>query len=215
MPTYAPVALFVSQSFARSLIDSFAAMGVFGPFLLEVLDCSYLYLPLANELLLTRLLASGDAGAWWTAYPLMSGAGAATGVLLLDLPARKAGEKGLSKLVAPKKIKWFTRRLERHAWAAVFFASALPPPFPFRAAVVAASALQTPRAQMLAGVFCGRWLRYTVESILILYFGRRLVALMNSQAFDYLIYALTAIAVVGSLLFIRKWLGGGAKAKRQ
>jgi membrane protein YqaA with SNARE-associated domain len=202
------MAIFLSQSFARSLIAFFVTLGVFGPFLMETLDCSYLYLPLANELLLTSLLARGGAGAWWLVYPLMSGAGAALGVLLLDLPARKAGEKGLKKIVAPKKIKWFTARLEKHAGLAVFVASAMPPPFPFRAAIVAASALQTPRAPMLAGVFFGRWLRYAVESLLIIYFGRRLVAAMDSPAFDYVVYGLTAVAVVGSLLFIRKWLAG-------
>jgi membrane protein YqaA with SNARE-associated domain len=208
------MAIFVSQSFARTLIAFFVTLGVFGPFLLETLDCSYLYLPLANELLLTSLLARGDVGAWWIIYPLMSGAGAALGVLLLDLPARKAGEKGLKRIVDPKKITWFTARLKKRAWLAVFVASFMPPPFPFRAAIVAASALQTPRPQMLAGVLFGRWLRYTIESLLIIHFGRRLVAAMDARAFDYVIYALTAVAVVGSLLFIRKWFGS-SKSKRK
>jgi membrane protein YqaA with SNARE-associated domain len=202
------MAIFISQSFARSLIAFFVTLGVFGPFLMETLDCSYLYLPLANELLLTSLLARGHAGAWWVVYPLMSGAGAALGVFLLDLPARKAGEKGLKKIVDPKKIRWFTARLKKHAWLAVFVASAMPPPFPFRVAVVAASALQTPRAPLLAGVFFGRWLRYMVESLLIIYFGSRLVAAMDSPVFDYVVYGLTAAAVVGSLVFIRKWFTG-------
>jgi membrane protein YqaA with SNARE-associated domain len=199
------MAIFVSRSFARALISFFVTLGFAGPFLLETLDCSYLYLPLANELLLTELIGRGDAGAWWLVYPLMSGLGAAAGVFLLDLPARKAGEKGLKKLVDPKKIKWFTSRLERRAGLAIFVASLMPPPFPFRAAMIAASALQTERRRLLAGVFFGRWLRYTVEALLILYFGRRLVALMDSRAFDYVVYALTAVAVIGSLLFIRKW----------
>jgi membrane protein YqaA with SNARE-associated domain len=208
------IAIFISQSFARTLIAFFVSLGFAGPFLLEVCDCSYLYLPLANELLLTRLIAGGDAGAWWIIYPLMSGAGAAVGVLLLDLPARKAGEKGLKKLVDPKKTKWFTARLEKRAGLAIFVASFMPPPFPFRAAMIAASALQTPRAPMLLGVFFGRWLRYTVEALLILHFGRKLVALMDSDAFDYVIYALTAVALVGSLIFIRKWFGN-SKSKRK
>ena len=209
------MALFVSQSFARTLIAFFVTLGVFGPFLLETLDCSYLYLPLANELLLTALLArdgggggGGAAGSWgWIVYPLMSGAGAALGVLLLDLPARKAGERGLEKIVDPKRLRWFTARLKKRAWLAVFVASFMPPPFPFRASIVAASALQTPRLRLLAGVFTGRWLRYTVESLLIIHFGRRLVAAMDSRAFDYVVYALTAAATVGSLVFIRKWVG--------
>src|SRR4051794_37586276 len=107
------MAIFVSRSFARALISFFVTLGFAGPFLLETLDCSYLYLPLANELLLTELIGRGDAGLWWFVYPLMSGLGAAAGVFLLDLPARKAGEKGLQKLVDPKKIKWFTARLEK------------------------------------------------------------------------------------------------------
>ncbi|MDT7603119.1 MAG: hypothetical protein QOF61_1116 [Acidobacteriota bacterium] len=208
------MAIFVSQTFARALISFFVTLGVCGPFLLETLDCSYLYLPLANELLLTRLLARGDAGAWWFVYPLASGLGAALGVLLLDLPARRAGEKGLRKLADPQKLKWFTSRLERRGGVAVFVASLMPPPFPFRAAMLTASALQSPRLGMLAGVFFGRWLRYTIEALLILYFGRRLIRLMDAPAFDYVVYALTAVAIVGSVVLIRKWLGG-AKAKRK
>lgn len=209
-----PPAVFISKSLARTLITFFVSLGFAGPFLLEVCDCSYLYLPLANELLLTQLIAGGDAGAWWLVYPLMSGAGAAVGVLLLDLPARKAGEKGLRKLVEPKKLKWFTTRLEKRAGLAIFVASFMPPPFPFRAAMLAASALQTSRTPLLLGVLTGRWLRYTVEALLILYFGRRLIALMDSDAFDYVVYALTLVAVVGSLIFIRKWFGS-SKSKRK
>ncbi|MFL6231421.1 MAG: hypothetical protein ACJ741_21820 [Pyrinomonadaceae bacterium] len=207
------MAIFFSRSFARTLIGLFVTLGFAGPFLLETLDCSYLYLPLANELLLTRLIADGGAGAWWFVYPLMSGLGAAAGVFLLDLPARKAGEKGLKKLVEPKKIGWFTTRLEKRAGLAVFVASFMPPPFPFRAAMIAASALQTARLPLLAGVFFGRWLRYTVEALLVLYFGRRLVALMDSRGFDYVVYALTAVAVVGSLFFIRKWFTGSTPTR--
>lgn len=206
------MAIINSNSWARTLIAFFVTLGVFGPFLMEVLDCSYLYLPLANELLLTALLTRGDAGLWWIVYPLMSGAGAAAGVLLLDLPARKAGERGLKKFVDPKKIEWFTARLEKHAGWAIFVASAMPPPFPFRAAMIAASALQSPRVRQLLGVFFGRWLRYTVEALLILHFGRRLVAMMDSKAFDYVVYALTAIAVLGSAITIWKWVGN-SKAK--
>ncbi len=61
MPTH--LILLLASSRARSLINAFVRMGVFGPFLLEALDSSFFYAPLGNELLLFALIHKGGGGA--------------------------------------------------------------------------------------------------------------------------------------------------------
>ena len=199
-------AILLATSWARSAVGFFVRLGVFGPLLLETLDSSYLYLPLANEVLLTALITRDPDNPVWVLYVVAGAAGSVAGVFLLDLAARRVGETGLEKLVKPRQQRWIKSRLERHAGWGFFVAAAMPPPFPFRPVMLTASALQSPRARMLTGVFFGRLLRFAAESLLIIYFGRRLLAFMNSRAFEYGVYVLTAVGLLGSVLLVRKWL---------
>jgi hypothetical protein len=69
-----------------------------------------------------------------------------------------------------------------------------------------ASALQSPRGQLLIAVFLGRLLRFGIEAVLALYFGRQLIAFMNSDVVTYIVYALIGIAVILSTLSLLRWL---------
>ena len=99
---------------------------------------------------------------------------------------RKAGEKGLQRFISEKKIEKLKSKLENKAGVTVFVATLIPPPFPFTPAVMTASALQTPRAKLLTAVFVGRLLRFGVEGILALYFGRQVIAFINSDVLPIL-----------------------------
>src|SRR5215211_3932863 len=187
-------------------------LGLFGPFLLEALDSSFFYMPLANELLLFALIhGEGEASRWmWVAYALMGAAGTAVGVFLLDLVMRRVGAGGVERLVGPKRFGKLKAKVERNTGWVVFVAAALPPPFPFRFTMMTASALQCDRARMFVSVFAGRSVRFVAEALLILYFGRRFLDFMNSDAFNYVIYGLTLVALAGSAVTIYR-LGKGAR----
>lgn len=187
------------------VIRFFHGFGPFGFFLMETLDSSYFYLPLANELLMLSFVPTTESGLMWALYVLMAAAGSSAGVLLIDLLMRKAGEKGLEKFVSAGRIKWLRKRLDEHAVWVIFIAAMLPPPFPFRAVMMTASALQSPRVKMLVAVFCGRIIRFTAEAFLIVYFGRKLIKYLQSDAFEYIVYALLIVAVIGSAVTLSKW----------
>ena len=191
--------LLFAASTARKIIAFFVRLGLFGPFLLEALSTSFFYVPLANEFLLFALISRAGGGAWWPAYALMAAAGAVAGAFVLDLVVRRAGEKGIERLVRPRTYSRLKSKLEARAGRVLFVAAALPPPFPFRVTLMAASALQTPRARLLTAVFFGRALRFTAESLLILYLGRRFLKYLNSDAVEYAGSAFTGVAVVGSV----------------
>ena len=200
MPT--SLTLLAAASWGRGLIKFFVRLGVFGPLVLETLDSSFFYVPLGNELLLFALV-HGEGARWmWIVYALSGAVGSVLGVLLLDWAVRRIGQEGIERMVKPRRFKKLKRRMEAHTGWVVFLASALPPPFPFRVTMMTASALQCSRPTILLSVFAGRVVRFTVEALLILYFGRAFLRVMESEAFEYVIYALTVVAVAGSALLI-------------
>jgi membrane protein YqaA with SNARE-associated domain len=150
---------------------------------------------------------SSNRNSWiWLAYVLASAIGSVAGVLVVDLIMRKAGEKGLERFVSAKRLEKVKQKLENKAGITVFVATLIPPPFPFTPVVMTASALQTPRGKLLAAVFFGRLIRFGVEAVFALYFGRQMIAFLNSDVVTYFVYALIGIAVVLSTISLLRWL---------
>ena len=179
---------------------------MFGLFLLSALDSSFLVLPFGNDLLLVALVSSNRNSLIWILYVMVSAIGSVVGVLVVDLLMRKAGEKGLERFISQQKIEKLKAKIENKAGITVFIATLIPPPFPFTPAVMTASALQVPRGKLLSAVFVGRLLRFGVEAVLALYFGRQVIAFINSDVVTYLVYGLMGIGIVLSTLSVLKWL---------
>jgi membrane protein YqaA with SNARE-associated domain len=199
-------------SWATSIFRFLRRLGGIGLFLLGILDSSFLFLPFGNDLLLIALVISGRSSYMWIYYVIMSSLGSVVGALLVDVIMRKMGEEGLERFVKPDKVKRIKSKVEKRAGWAVFIATILPPPFPFTAVVLTASALQCSRKKIILSVFFGRLVRFTAESLLAIYLGRRILEYLNSDVIDYIVYAFLAIAVVGSIFSVRKWLGSRRKS---
>ena len=193
-------------SWARGFFQFFRRLGAVGLFLLSALDSSFLFLPFGNDLLLIALVSSNRSGWIWLLYVLVSAVGSVVGVLVIDVLMRKAGEEGLKRFLKPKQIERLRKKMEKNAGWAVFMATVIPPPFPFTPVIMAAAALQCSRKLLLIGVFLGRLVRFSVEAVLALYFGRQVLRLLNSAVIDYVVYAFIGIAIVGSTLSIMKWV---------
>ena len=173
---------------------------------MSALDSSFLVLPFGNDLLLIALVSSNREGPMWIAYVLVSAIGSVIGVFVIDLLMRKTGEKGLERFLSKRRIEQVKSRIENKAFLTVFLATLVPPPFPFTPAVMTASALQLPKVKLLSAVFVGRLVRFGVEAILALYFGRQVIAFINSDVVSYIVYGMIAIAIVLSTLSLMKWL---------
>jgi membrane protein YqaA with SNARE-associated domain len=193
-------------STTRWVLRFFLRLGIFGLFLMSALDSSFLVLPFGNDLLLIALVSSNRDSLIWIAYVIVSAIGSVVGVFFVDLIMRKAGETGLERFVSRKRIDKLKAKLENKGGITVFIATLIPPPFPFTPVVMTASALQSPRRGLLIAVFLGRLLRFGIEAVLALYFGRQLIAFMNSDVVTYIVYALIGIAVILSTLSLLKWL---------
>jgi membrane protein YqaA with SNARE-associated domain len=197
--------LLVIASATTTVMRFFRRMGFFGLFLMSALDSSFLVLPFGNDLLLIALISSDRNSLSWIGYVVVSAFGSVLGVFVLDLIMRKTGEKGLERFLSKKKIEKLKAKMENKAGVSVFLATLIPPPFPFTPAVMTASALQCPKPKLFAAVFVGRLLRFGIVAVLALYFGRQVIAFVNSDVVTYIVYALMAIAIIGSTLSLLKW----------
>jgi membrane protein DedA with SNARE-associated domain len=190
----------------KTLFNFLARLGLWGILLLAALDSSILVAPFGNDLLLVGLVSSDRRIGYTILCVVVAAFGTILGVFFVDLVMRKAGEGGLSHFVKPKQIKKLKKKIDRHAGWAMFLAALIPPPFPFTAAVMTASALQASRKKLLLTVFAGRLVRFGIEGILAIYFGQQVLEIMNSKVIEYLVYGVIAIAVVGSVLSVMKWI---------
>lgn len=210
----------LGSSSAYAIVDFFRRLGAPGLFLLGALDSSFLVLPFGNDFLLIALVSS-SRGPVWIVYVLVSALGSLLGIFVIDSIMRKAGEKGLAKFVKPKRVERMKKRLDKHVGWVIFTSTLVPPPFPFTPVIMTASALQTSRTKLYGGVFAGRLVRFTIEAVLAIYFGKHILRFLNSPIVDYVVYTLIAIAVIGSVLSLLKWLGSNkrknerAKRRRQ
>jgi membrane protein YqaA with SNARE-associated domain len=181
-------------------------MGLPGLFLMSALDSSFLVLPFGNDLLLIALVSSNRSSLIWIAYVTASAIGSVVGVLVIDLLMRKAGEKGLERFVKKQQIEKVKAKVENKLGMTVFVATLIPPPFPFTPVVMTASALQCSRGKLFTAVFLGRLVRFGVEALLALRFGRHMIVFLNSEVVSYFVYGLIGVAIVLSTLSLIKWL---------
>jgi membrane protein YqaA with SNARE-associated domain len=197
--------LFLGSSWTYAIVSFFRRFGAPGLFFLGALDSSFLVLPFGNDFLLIALVST-SRGPGWIVYVLVSALGSLLGVFIVDSLMRKAGEKGLEKFVKPKRVKQLKKKMDKSVGWVIFTSTLLPPPFPFTPVIMSASALQVSRTKLYGGVFTGRLVRFTIEALLAIYFGKHILRFLNSPIVDYVVYALIGIAVIGSALSILKWL---------
>lgn len=196
--------LFIAST-TTTILRFFRRMGFLGLFLMSALDSSFLVLPFGNDLLLVALISSDRDSPIWIGYVIVSAIGSVLGVFVIDLIMRKTGEKGLERFLSKKKIEKLKSKMENKAGVTVFIATLIPPPFPFTPAVMTASALQCPKLKLFGAVFVGRLLRFGIVAVLALYFGRQVIAFVNSDVVTYIVYALMAIAIIFSTLSLLRW----------
>jgi membrane protein YqaA with SNARE-associated domain len=181
-----------------------ATLGGFGIFLLGIVDASLLFLPLALDILVVVLSARNHTH--WPYYALMAALGSVIGASTTDWVGRKGGEQGLEKRLSKRRLQFFQKRVQASSAAALALASVAPPGFPlFSPVVLVAAALNYPRAKLLIIVGVFRFVRFSAEGLLAVYFGRRILRLINSPMAQHAVTAVIAISLLGSAWAIFSW----------
>lgn len=171
---------------------------------LGIMDSSFLFMPLGNDLLMIALTARDHVHMLY--YAAMASAGSTLGVLLVDLVVRKGGEEGLERYLPKKRLDYVKKKVSKKAAWAIALACLMPPPFPFTPFIIGAAALQYPRKKLLPVVAGFRMVRFTVEGLLAMEFGRRILKLADEPALRWAILVLVVIAIGGSVFSIIRWV---------
>jgi membrane protein YqaA with SNARE-associated domain len=179
-------------------------LGYFGPFLLGILDSSFLLVPFGNDLLVVGLVARHHQG--YLLYVLSAVCGSTCGTFLLDLVTRKAGEAGVQKVAGRSRFEYLKRKIGEKGGRAIVIGCLAPPPFPFTMVVATTSALGYPRKKLLAIVAASRATRFLILGYLAIRFGRQILRIGSSQGFRWTMIAFVIFCAIGSAVSIAKWI---------
>jgi membrane protein YqaA with SNARE-associated domain len=191
------------DAFLRHLFRLAYHAGSLGLLTVGILDSSFLMLPLGNDFLLLGLAARfHDRVALYVGAATL---GSVLGALLTLWLSRKGGDR-LAKGRRGRTWKYVEKQMKENAGWALSVGSLMPPPFPFTVFVAAAGALKVPLKKAFSYIAAGRLLRFSLEGLLAIYYGRWILSIAQSPGFRYLAIAMLVIAVVGSAYSIYGWV---------
>jgi membrane protein YqaA with SNARE-associated domain len=194
-----------------ALFSIAARLEGFGLILMGILDSSFLFVPLGNDLLMLGLTTQHHGRMLY--YAAMATGGSSAGCFLVDAVARKGGEQGLARILSPKRIEYVKRKISRKAGWAIALSALMPPPFPFTAFVAGAAALQFPRKKLLSILAASRFVRFCVIGLLAIFFGRHILQIARTPLVSYTLMGLVIVSVVGSTISIYRLIQRGRSAK--
>jgi len=126
-------------------------------------------------------------------YVAMASLGSALGSVPLYIVGYLGGEKVLRKRISEARFLKIHRSFEAHEFWALMFPGMLPPPLPFKVFVLAAAVFEMRFRDFLVAVFLGRFVRFGVLSVLVLWFGPQVVILLGGALKHHWIGLLAAI----------------------
>ena len=181
------------QEWKLVLLPALAKLGIWGAFVVAVLDSSSVPVPI-DAVLAVEIW--GNQSHFWI-YVLLAAAGSAVGGLLPYWIGRAGGEIFLLKRIDRARFDALSRRFERQEFLAVMIPSLLPPPAPWKIFVFAAGVFEMRVPSFMLAVFLGRLIRWTALAILVIKLGPGAVELVAHHALA-LVAGVGALALVGA-----------------
>jgi len=108
-------------------------------------------------------------------YVAMASLGSALGSIPLYIVGYLGGEKVLRKRISEERFLKIHRSFERNEFWALMLPGMLPPPTPFKVFVLAAAVFEMKFRNFLFAIFAGRFVRFLVLSVLVLWFGPQII----------------------------------------
>lgn len=180
---------------SRALLHLLFSLGLFGLFMVSVVDSSFVPLPLPGitDIMVIVLAAQHHN---WLLLILVASAGSALGGYVSYQVGQSGGMAFLEKHVPARTFKLVRDWMEKHAILAVALPAILPPPMPLSPFVLAAGALKMSKKKFLTTFTVSRLLRHTVAAWLGIHYGRHILHLWNSLSARYATPILIAIWIV-------------------
>ena len=156
------------------------------------------FLPFGVDALVIYL--SARSGMFFWIYPVLATAGSVTGAAVTYWIGKKGGEIGLERFVPQRRLDRLRCRLQKQGAVAMAFAALLPPPFPLTPFVLTCGALEVDRRIFFGTFALMRLIRFGSEAALARIYGRGVLRMIESEAFQAVIIAFIVIAVIGTLV---------------
>lgn len=177
--------------------------------LIGALDSSLLSLPEINDYLVVGRCIKYPTAVFY--FPLFAAIGSVLGCLLLYTIMRRGGQAVLRRRFKRENIERVERAYARFGFLAIAIPAILPPPMPFKIFVATAGTLEYPRWKFLITVMIARSVRYYVEGILAVFYGRRVLTYMADNGMVILsVVAGLALLVVLVYVIRSRFLGRGS-----
>ena len=170
-----------------------------GAYVLGALDATMVFfLPFGIDALVIYLSARNGMLFW--IYPLLATAGSVTGAAMTYWIGHKGGELGLERLIARGRLERFRMRVQKGGAVAMAVPALLPPPFPLTPFVLTCGALKANRRIFFPTFAAMRLIRFGSEAALARIYGRGVLRLLESDAFQRVIVGFIILAVLGTIL---------------
>jgi membrane protein YqaA with SNARE-associated domain len=177
-------------------------LGIWGVFVIAFADSALLGMPV-DFIVATYVYQDRKR---MLLYIVMAALGSALGSIPLYIIGYVGGEKVLRKRISEERFLKIHRSFEQHEFWALMFPGMLPPPMPFKIFVLGAAVFEMKFRDFLIAIFAGRFVRFLVLSVLVLWFGPEIVALFGGVFKRHWIWVLTlAIGGVSLWLVLRRW----------
>jgi membrane protein YqaA with SNARE-associated domain len=145
------------------------------------------------------ILAARLRAFWWIA-PLLATTGSVAGAWLTFWMGAKAGEQGLERYVAPRRLNRVRTRIRRSGAVALAVLDLVPPPFPFTPFMLAAGALGVKRSTFFITLTLCRLLRFGLEAALAMVYGPHILSWLEADRFQDIVFGCILVAVALTLL---------------
>jgi membrane protein YqaA with SNARE-associated domain len=182
-------------AFFRSIFALFLTW--WGAFLMGALDSSMLFfLPFGIDALVIYLAARNRELFWL--YPLLAAAGSAAGAIVTFWIGKKAGEKGLERLVSERQLERIRDRVRNGGGIAMALPALLPPPFPLTPIILTSGALAVDHWRFFATFAAMRLLRFGAEGLLARRYGPGVLRFLESGVFQWVVIGFIVLAIAGT-----------------
>ncbi|MCA1555252.1 MAG: VTT domain-containing protein, partial [Acidobacteria bacterium] len=141
-------------------------------------------------------------------FPLFAALGSTIGCMLLYEIIRRGGQAILRRRFRADHIERVEHAYARFGFLTLAVPALLPPPMPFKIFVATAGALEYPRWRFMITIMIARSVRYYIEGVLAVYYGRQVLEFIEHYGLKIL-GAVAALCLCGlAIYFVKNRLSG-------
>jgi membrane protein YqaA with SNARE-associated domain len=149
-------------------------LGVWGILGLSLVDSAAIPLPFMDPLIVSYGVADHRK---LVIYCLMAALGSAIGSMLPYYLGRAGGELFLLKRINRARYEALRNRFEKQEFLAIMLPAMCPPPMPVKVFELAAGVFEMRVASYFLAIASGKFLRFLIESILVIVYGPAVLSL--------------------------------------